>query len=69
MGVSSIYFDLSVCDRYHNIGVLLFTLHDINDVIMEGCKCVLYMKTRGGKEYLIWEIFPNIGFAVFCVTW
>ena len=60
---------MCVCNRYHNIGVLLFTLHDINDVILEGCKCLLYVKVRGGKEYPIWENVANVGFAIFCVTW
>ena len=55
--------------RFHNVGLLLLTLHDLNDVILEGCKCLLYLKVRGGKEYPIWGHLANIGFAVFSVSW
>lgn len=67
--VSCLLIGFSLAIRYHNIGVLLFTLHDINDVILEGCKCLVYLKVQGGKEYWIWEMIANVGFAVFCVTW
>uniref|UniRef100_A0A671SHE6 Ceramide synthase 1-like n=1 Tax=Sinocyclocheilus anshuiensis TaxID=1608454 RepID=A0A671SHE6_9TELE len=39
--------------RYHNIGILVLFLHDINDVQLEFTKLNVYFKTRGGKEYLI----------------
>jgi ceramide synthetase len=63
------YCTACVWYRYYNIGVLLFTLHDINDVIMEFCKCMIYLKTQRGKEYPMFEKLANSGFVVFIVTW
>ncbi|XP_062512052.1 ceramide synthase 1-like [Corticium candelabrum] len=67
--LSCVLIGFSLATRFHNVGLLLLTLHDLNDVILEGCKCLLYLKVRGGKEYPIWGHLANIGFAVFSVSW
>uniref|UniRef100_A0A8C2IW03 Ceramide synthase 1 n=1 Tax=Cyprinus carpio TaxID=7962 RepID=A0A8C2IW03_CYPCA len=55
--------------RYHNIGILVLFLHDINDVQLEFTKLNVYFKTRGGKEYLINDILSNMGAISFSITW
>lgn len=55
--------------RYHNIGILVLFLHDINDIQLEFTKVNVYFKTRGGKEHLINDILSNIGVVSFSITW
>ncbi|XP_062868548.1 ceramide synthase 1 [Trichomycterus rosablanca] len=55
--------------RYHNIGLLVLFLHDINDVQLEVTKLNVYFKSRGGKYYLINDILSTIAFVSFGVTW
>ncbi|XP_065841997.1 ceramide synthase 1-like [Oscarella lobularis] len=62
-----IVFSLAI--RYHNIGLVLLFLHDLNDVVLEISKCFLYMKTRDGKDHSVWEVLANIGFGIFMITW
>ncbi|KAG9266937.1 ceramide synthase 1 [Astyanax mexicanus] len=55
--------------RYHNIGVLVLFLHDINDIQLEFTKLNVYFKTRGGSYYLINDILSNMGSVSFSITW
>lgn len=55
--------------RYHNIGIIVLFLHDINDVQLEFTKLNVYFKTRGGKEYLINDVLSNMGAISFSITW
>lgn len=55
--------------RYHNIGILVLFLHDINDIQLEFTKVNVYFKTRGGKEYLINDVLSNMGSISFSITW
>ncbi|KAI7791064.1 ceramide synthase 1 [Triplophysa rosa] len=55
--------------RYHNIGVLVLFLHDINDIQLEFTKVNVYFKTRGGKEHFINDVLSNIGVVSFSITW
>ncbi|XP_066514601.1 ceramide synthase 1 isoform X2 [Hoplias malabaricus] len=55
--------------RYHNIGVLVLFLHDINDVQLEFTKLNVYFKTRRGSYYLINDILSNMGSVSFSITW
>ncbi|XP_030640039.1 ceramide synthase 1 [Chanos chanos] len=55
--------------RYHNIGVLVLFLHDINDIQLEFTKLNVYFKTRGGRFHLVNDILSNIGSVSFSITW
>lgn len=55
--------------RYHNIGILVLFLHDINDIQLEFTKVNVYFKTRGGKEHLINDVLSNMGAISFSITW
>lgn len=55
--------------RYHNVGVLVLFLHDINDIQLEFTKLNVYFKTRGGRYHLIHDILSNMGSVSFSITW
>lgn len=55
--------------RYHNIGILVLFLHDINDIQLEFTKVNVYFKIRGGKEYFINDVLSNMGAVSFSITW
>ncbi|CAB1324508.1 unnamed protein product, partial [Coregonus sp. 'balchen'] len=55
--------------RFHNIGLLVLFLHDINDIQLEFTKLNVYFKTRGGDYYLIHDILSNMGSVSFSITW
>ncbi|KAG9350674.1 hypothetical protein JZ751_024563 [Albula glossodonta] len=55
--------------RYHNIGVLVLFLHDINDIQLEFTKLNVYFKTRGGSYYFINDLLSNMGSVSFSITW
>jgi ceramide synthetase len=55
--------------RFHNIGLLVLFLHDINDIQLEFTKLNVYFKTRGGGYYLINDILSNMGSVSFSITW
>ncbi|XP_072295128.1 ceramide synthase 1 [Eucyclogobius newberryi] len=55
--------------RYHNIGILVLFLHDINDIQLEFTKLNVYLKTRGGGYYLFNDILSNMGSVSFSITW
>ena len=55
--------------RYHNVGVLVLFLHDINDIQLEFTKLNVYLKSRGGSYYLLNDILSNMGSVSFSITW
>uniref|UniRef100_A0AAV2KZI7 TLC domain-containing protein n=1 Tax=Knipowitschia caucasica TaxID=637954 RepID=A0AAV2KZI7_KNICA len=55
--------------RYHNIGILVLFLHDINDIQLEFTKLNVYLKTRGGGYSLFNDILGNMGSVSFSITW
>ncbi|XP_037530576.1 ceramide synthase 1 [Nematolebias whitei] len=55
--------------RYHNVGILVLFLHDINDVQLEFTKLNVYLKSRGGGYHLINDILSNMGSVSFSITW
>ncbi|XP_035279679.1 ceramide synthase 1-like isoform X1 [Anguilla anguilla] len=55
--------------RYHNVGVLVLFLHDVNDVQLEFTKLNVYFKTRGGGYHPANSIISTLGCISFSVTW
>ncbi|XP_007552778.1 ceramide synthase 1 [Poecilia formosa] len=55
--------------RYHNVGILVLFLHDINDVLLEFTKLNVYLKARGGGHHLLNDVLSNMGSVSFSVTW
>nr|XP_015826784.2 ceramide synthase 1 [Nothobranchius furzeri] len=55
--------------RYHNVGILVLFLHDINDVQLEFTKLNVYLKSRGGGYHLINDVLANIASVSFSITW
>lgn len=58
----------SLC-RYHNVGILVLFLHDINDVQLEFTKLNVYFKHRGGVYHRLNDIISDIGCLTFSVSW
>lgn len=58
-----------IVSRYHNIGILVLFLHDINDIQLEFTKVNVYFKIRGGKEHFINDVLSNMGAVSFSITW
>lgn len=57
------------CCRYHNVGILVLFLHDINDIQLEFTKLNIYLKSRGGGYYLLNDVLSNMGSISFSITW
>ncbi|KAG5850768.1 ceramide synthase 1 [Anguilla rostrata] len=55
--------------RYHNIGLLVLFLHDINDILLEFTKLNVYFKTRGGVYHMLNDVLSNLGSVSFSITW
>ncbi|CAG08017.1 unnamed protein product, partial [Tetraodon nigroviridis] len=55
--------------RYHNVGILVLFLHDINDIQLEFSKLNIYLKSRGGGYYLLNDVLSNMGSVSFSITW
>ncbi|OCU00887.1 ceramide synthase 1 [Xenopus laevis] len=55
--------------RYHNIGILVLFLHDINDIQLEFTKLNVYFKTRGGKYHRINDFISDAGCVTFSMSW
>ncbi|KAM4739093.1 ceramide synthase 1 isoform 1-T1 [Anableps anableps] len=55
--------------RYHNVGILVLFLHDINDVLLEFTKLNVYLKSRGGGYHLLNDVLSNMGSVSFSITW
>ncbi|KAF7667809.1 hypothetical protein LDENG_00043090 [Lucifuga dentata] len=60
---------LSYAFRYHNVGILVLFLHDINDIQLEFTKLNVYLKSRGGSYYLLNDVLSNMGSVSFSITW
>ncbi|KAJ7411026.1 derriere protein-like protein [Pitangus sulphuratus] len=55
--------------RYHNVGILVLFLHDINDVQLEFTKLNVYFKHRGGVYHRLNDVISNVGCLAFSVSW
>uniref|UniRef100_A0A8C3NI87 Ceramide synthase 1 n=1 Tax=Geospiza parvula TaxID=87175 RepID=A0A8C3NI87_GEOPR len=55
--------------RYHNVGVLVLFLHDVNDVQLEFTKLNVYFKHRGGAFHRLNDLLANAGCLAFSVSW
>ncbi|KAI3368765.1 hypothetical protein L3Q82_025748 [Scortum barcoo] len=55
--------------RYHNVGILVLFLHDINDIQLEFTKLNVYLKSRGGGYYLLNDVLSNMFSISFSITW
>lgn len=60
---------MSVLHRYHNVGILVFFLHDVNDVQLEFTKLNIYFKARGGAYSRLHGLVANLGCLSFCFCW
>lgn len=47
------------------MGLLLLTLLDIGDILLETSKCFNYFKDRGHKKHVFPEIMANVCFGAF----
>ncbi|XP_041861726.1 ceramide synthase 1 [Melanotaenia boesemani] len=55
--------------RYHNVGILVLFLHDINDIQLEFTKLNVYLKSRGGSYHLLNDVLSNMGSVSFSISW
>lgn len=55
--------------RYHNVGILVLFLHDVNDVQLEFTKLNVYFKHRGGVYHRLNDVISNIGCLTFSISW
>ncbi|XP_063084096.1 ceramide synthase 1 [Cavia porcellus] len=55
--------------RYHNVGLLVFFLHDITDVQLEFTKLNTYFKAAGGTYHRLHGLLADLGCLCFCVSW
>ncbi|ERE91151.1 ceramide synthase 1 isoform X2 [Cricetulus griseus] len=55
--------------RYHNVGLLVFFLHDVSDVQLEFTKLNIYFKARGGTYHRLHGLVANLGCLSFCFCW
>ncbi|XP_078114272.1 ceramide synthase 1-like isoform X2 [Sander vitreus] len=55
--------------RFHNGGILVVFLHDINDIQLEFTKLNIYLKSRGEGYHLLNDVLSNMGAVSFSITW
>lgn len=55
--------------RYHNVGILVLFLHDVNDVQLEFTKLNVYFKHRGGVYHRLNDVISNVGCLTFSISW
>ncbi|XP_032902868.1 ceramide synthase 1 isoform X1 [Amblyraja radiata] len=55
--------------RYHNVGILVLFLHDVNDILLEFTKLNVYFKNRAGVYHRLNDVVSNIGCCSFAVSW
>ncbi|XP_056368891.1 ceramide synthase 1 [Oenanthe melanoleuca] len=55
--------------RYHNVGILVLFLHDVNDVQLEFTKLNVYFKHRGGVYHRLNDVVSNVGCLAFSLSW
>ncbi|XP_012664847.1 ceramide synthase 1 [Otolemur garnettii] len=56
-------------ERYHNVGILVLFLHDINDVQLEFTKLNIYFKSRGGSYHGLHALAADLGCLSFGFSW
>ncbi|XP_075585831.1 ceramide synthase 1 isoform X2 [Dermatophagoides farinae] len=59
---------ISYCNN-HKAGLVTLFLHDGCDILLEATKLIRYFKVQHGRTYQTAEIFVNIGFIAFLITW
>eukprot|EP00062_Callorhinchus_milii_P013578 gi/632961821/ref/XP_007896972.1/ PREDICTED: ceramide synthase 1 [Callorhinchus milii] len=67
--ITLVLISFSYAFRYHNIGILVLFLHDINDIQLEFTKLNVYFKNRGGVYHRLNDVVSNIGCGSFAVSW
>ncbi|XP_043577341.1 ceramide synthase 1 isoform X2 [Chiloscyllium plagiosum] len=55
--------------RYHNVGILVLFLHDVNDILLEFTKLNVYFKNRAGVRHKLNDVVSNIGCCSFAISW
>ena len=58
---------MCVLFRFHVIGLVLLSILDVGDVLLEGSKTVVYFKDRGDGKNPVVEFLSNICFAIFTI--
>eukprot|EP00061_Rhincodon_typus_P011705 g36930.t1 len=54
---------------YHNVGILVLFLHDVNDILLEFTKLNVYFKNRAGVRHKLNDVVSNIGCCSFAISW
>ncbi|XP_058148794.1 ceramide synthase 1 [Dasypus novemcinctus] len=67
--VTLILIVASYAFRYHNVGLLVLFLHDVNDVQLEFTKLNVYFKLRGGAYRRLHGLAAALGCLSFSVSW
>ncbi|KAJ1085632.1 hypothetical protein NDU88_005762 [Pleurodeles waltl] len=67
--VTLVLISFSYAFRYHNIGILVLFLHDVNDIQLEFTKLNVYFKNRGGSYHHLNDIISNLGCVSFSISW
>ncbi|XP_069505271.1 ceramide synthase 1 isoform X2 [Ambystoma mexicanum] len=67
--VTLVLISFSYAFRYHNIGILVLFLHDINDIQLEFTKLNVYFKNRGGAYHRFNDVISDIGCVTFSFSW
>ncbi|XP_029469869.1 ceramide synthase 1 [Rhinatrema bivittatum] len=67
--VTLILIIFSYAFRYHNIGLLVLFLHDVNDIQLEFTKLNVYFKNRGGHYHRLNDIISDVGLIIFSGSW
>ena len=67
--VTLILISFSYAARYHNVGIIVFFIHDICDIFLEIAKCGRYLLVLGGKEHKLPHIISLIAFVIFSSLW
>uniref|UniRef100_A0A8C3UB69 Ceramide synthase 1 n=1 Tax=Catharus ustulatus TaxID=91951 RepID=A0A8C3UB69_CATUS len=67
--VALVLIAASYAFRYHNVGILVLFLHDINDVQLEFTKLNVYFKHRGGAFHRLNDALANAGCVAFSLSW
>lgn len=55
--------------RYHIVGILVFFVHDVNDILVEFTKCNIYLKNRNSNLSLVHDVLSKIGLCALAITW
>uniref|UniRef100_UPI00358E3600 ceramide synthase 1-like n=1 Tax=Myxine glutinosa TaxID=7769 RepID=UPI00358E3600 len=67
--VTVLLVSFSYAFRYHNVGIIVFFLHDITDILLEFSKINIYLKQHGGQYQHIYKLLADVSSAGFGVTW